>query len=67
VIIFGGYLMDSDEIKKIIEDIDNLLLYSQYYFYGKEYKKYKKILIKLKKKLSNGNEEKCVKKGCELY
>lgn len=58
-----------NEINEIIEDIDNLLIYSDFYFYpnDKDYKNHRKNIKKLKKKLKHGEIKDCVKKGCDLY
>lgn len=57
-----------NEINGIINDIDKLLEYSQYYLYKdeKEYKNHRKNLKDLKKKLKNGKEDECIKKGCDI-
>lgn len=58
--------MEDDE-KELIENIDKLLHYSQYYFYDDNYNKNVKNVKKLKKHVKNSEKEKYILGGCELH
>lgn len=51
----------STKIKYIIEDIDEIINISKYFYYDKKYTSHIKNILKMKKKLENGEIRKVLK------
>lgn len=63
-----GRCFNVDEKDQLLNDIEELILLSQYYIYDNidEYKKHIDNMHKLYKNLEKNKIHKCVKKDCEL-